>query len=335
MRIASLTPELAINSVYRSFIPMQELAHRGHSVHIEERNEIEDASMLFKADVVHFMRFYHGSMIRLARRLKAAGVAVAWDNDDDLSVRSPGPRDNQLMLQRMLSGIAQMVQLADVVTTPSELLAARYREMGAADVRVLENYLPPTFARPDRVMPHPGVTIGWLATLEHQNNYEQLQLKETLERLLGRHQHLEVISVGLGLGLSSRRYRHIPITLYGELPELLVHFDIGLAPLADLPFNEGRSTIKLKEYAAMGVPWLASPVGPYVGMGEEQGGRLVGDDEWYQQIEQMILDADARRRLARRARMWGQGETIEQHADGWEAAFTGAVERARAAQAVR
>ena len=49
--------------------------------------------------------------------------------------------------------------------------------------------------------------------------------------------------------------------------------------------NRARSNIKLKEYAAAGACWLASPIGPYVGLGEKQGGRLV-----------------ARRRLARRAR---------------------------------
>lgn len=335
MRIASLTMERAINSLYRSFVPMQALAHRGHSVHIEERNEIQDATMLFKADVVHFMRFYHPAMVRLARRLKDAGVAVVWDNDDDLSAASPGRRDSPLVLQGVRSGIAAMVRNAHVVTTPSELLAERYRGMDGSDVRVLENYLPPTFTRPERVMPHPGITIGWLAALEHQVDYERLGLKEVFERLLARHQHLEVISVGLGLGLSSRRYRHFPITMYGELPELLVHFDIGLAPLADVPFNYGRSTIKAKEYAALGVPWLASPVGPYRGLGEEQGGRLIDDDAWYRELDQLVLDADARSRLARRARMWAQGETIEAHVDGWESAFEDAIERARAAHAVR
>ena len=42
MRIASLVPERTIESIYRSIVPMQALAHRGHSVHVEERDEIRD-----------------------------------------------------------------------------------------------------------------------------------------------------------------------------------------------------------------------------------------------------------------------------------------------------
>jgi glycosyltransferase involved in cell wall biosynthesis len=228
-----------------------------------------------------------------------------------------------------------MMRAADVVTTPSETLVELYGGLSGADVRLFENYLPPTFTRPDRVMPHQGVTIGWVAALEHQRDVEQLRLVEALERLLTRHQHVEVISIGLNLGLRSHRYHHEPITNYGELPERLVHFDIGLAPLGDTDFNRGRSNVKLKEYAAMGVPWLASPVGSYAAFGEEQGGRLVSDDRWFEELDRLTIDEDARRRLARRARQWAQGERIEHHVEQCEQTFSEAVERARAAHAVR
>ena len=334
MRIAALIPQGIVNSIYRSLVPLQALAQRGHSVHIEERNEIRNPEALFEYDVVQFMRFYHPEMQRLARRLKEAGVAVVWDNDDDFSA-SVDPRDTSLFLQRVTSAMRTMVRTADLVTTPSEVLADRYRAMGAERVTVLPNRLPPIFTRPDRVTPHPGVTIGWLAGLEHQADYEQLGLRGTFERLLNRHPHLEVISVGLGLGLSSRRYRGYESQPYGELPSFLVHFDVGLAPLIDVPFNRSRSDVKLKEYAAVGTPWLASPVAPYAHLGEEQGGRLVADDDWHRQIEALIQEADERRRLARRARLWAERESIEHHADAWEQAYAEAIERARSARAVR
>lgn len=339
MRISALIPEMAVNSIYRTLVPMQALAHRGHAIHIEERNEIRDVRALMESDLVHFMRFYHPAMQRLARQLKKAGVAVVWDNDDDLaSIPKGSPTYSAftgMQGQWVQSGISTMLRTADIVTTPSETLAERYRARSSAEVRVLDNYLPPTFTRPERVMPHQGIVIGWLAALEHHYDANELKLREVIEALLRRHHTLEIMTIGVDLGLSSNRYRPFPILLYGELPPYLVNFDIGIAPLADIPFNSARSNVKLKEYAAMGIPWLASPIGPYAGMGEQQGGRLVHDDGWYEELDRLILDADERSRLGRRGKQWAQTERIEAHADQWERTFEEAIERSRARSAVR
>lgn len=329
MRIAALIPQAIVNTIYRSLVPMQALAQRGHTVHIEERDELHDPTRLLDCDVVQFMRFANDPMHRLARRLRQHGVAVVWESDDDVAGATGG-----MMRQQILAGARAMVRTADLVTTPSPVLAARYREMGAEHVAVLPNRLPPIFTRPERLMPHTGVTIGWHVWPDRAADYDQLGLRETLERLLTRHHHVEVVGIGLPLELRSRRYNGYPPQDYGDLPGVIASFDIGLAPLADTPYNQGRSDVKVREYAAVGTPWLASPLAPYAGLGEEQGGRLVPDDRWHQEIEALVLDADARSRLARRGRLWAEGETIEHHAEAWEQAYAAAVERARSGQAV-
>jgi glycosyltransferase involved in cell wall biosynthesis len=96
---------------------------------------------------------------------------------------------------------------------------------------------------------------------------------------------------------------------------------IAIAPLANLPFNMTRSDIKLKEYAASGVPWLASPVGPYIGLGEREGGVLVPDDGWFDALDRLVCHQRDRRRLARRARSWAKDQMIEMAADRWERVF--------------
>src|SRR5262249_21778607 len=127
----------------------------------------------------------------------------------------------------------------------------------------------------------------------------------------------------------SDRYRHIDVVPLFELCEQLADLDIGIAPIADLEFNRARSNIKLKEYAAAGVPWLASPIGPYAGMGEKQGGRLVADDGWYEELTRLIDKPRERRKLAKRAVKWVDGELLPKHAQAWETALTRAIERAR------
>lgn len=88
--------------------------------------------------------------------------------------------------------------------------------------------------------------------------------------------------------------------------------------------------MKLKEYGSAGLAWLASPVGPYVGMGEAEGGRLVPDDGWHTPLERLIVNSRERRKLAKRALRWARTQGIEAHADRWETALRDAVATAQA-----
>ncbi len=143
-----------------------------------------------------------------------------------------------------------------------------------------------------------------------------------------------MISLGLRLGLRSERYFHIPYVPLAVLTRQLVEFDVGIAPLSDIEFNRSRSNVKLKEYAAARVAWLASPIGPYADMGERQGGRLVADDRWHDELVRLIEKPKDRRKLAKRGERWVAGETLSRNAQAWEAALASAVERARTAPAV-
>jgi hypothetical protein len=334
MRIAVVSDYDLVNSNYRAYRPMQELARRGHELHLNGRGQPRyHRSVLIRADVVHIHRYLDDDMQRVARDLREAGIGIVWDNDDDLA---SVPRSSSVHAQfggraraAILANVRKMVKLADVVTTPSELLAEKYRAAGAEDVRVIENYLPNDFCghRGDR---HAGVVVGWLAGLEHHVDYHQLRLREALERVLDERRDLRIVSVGLGLGIKHDRYRHIPEVEFPLLPRTLATFDIGIAPLADIPFNRARSNIKLKEYGGGGAAWLASPVGPYLRYGEEHGGRLVDDDAWYPMLIDLVAHARVRRRLARRATRWGKTQTIGKHASLWETALSDAAAKARA-----
>ena len=113
------------------------------------------------------------------------------------------------------------------------------------------------------------------------------------------------MSVGVDLGVRSDRYIHRPFVPFPELPDAIAQFDLAIAPIADVSFNRVRSNIKVKEYAAGGVPWLASPIGPYKDLGEQQGGRLVVDYGWAEALTDLVTDHAARASLAERSAAWG------------------------------
>jgi glycosyltransferase involved in cell wall biosynthesis len=232
-----------------------------------------------------------------------------------------------------------MVRLADVVTTPSATLAELYRELGAEDVRVIENHVPddaiaqaPSRASTRRNGDGSDLLVGWVAGTEHRIDVERLPIGAVLGRLLDEHPGLRVTTVGAWLGIRHERYQHVDGVPYVDLAPTIASFDVGIAPIADLPLNRARSNVKLKEYAAAGVPWLASPIGPYAAMGEGEGGRLVGDDDWPGALERLLTSARDRRKLAKRALKWGRGQTISANLGPWEAALSAAIERAGAGE---
>jgi glycosyltransferase involved in cell wall biosynthesis len=322
------------NIRYRSLNPLEALQRRGHEVRFAREGVGYAAGALHAerlggCDVVHGYRNLLPEEVALVQECIRAGAAFVWDTDDDLAAapsEGTGTRGGGLHAQRIFARTLQIARLADVVTTSTERLAERYRASGIERVEVLGNYLAPEVMR-SRRRRHEGIVIGWIAGLEHAADLARIPVVDALRRLLDVHPRLRVASIGVDLGLPRERYEHhgeVPIKL---LQDHLGRWDLGIAPLADTPFNRARSDVKLKEYASVGIPWLASPVGPYAGLGAAQGGELVADDGWHGALERLATRRLARLRLGRRARAWARTQSIERHAERWERVCAEAIER--------
>jgi glycosyltransferase involved in cell wall biosynthesis len=341
MRIAFIAHPNAPGGWYRGIGPMLALHARGHEVRQVIRpspaGEIVRADLVAGCDVLHVYRRHEPDVLELVRKAKERGMAIVYDNDDDLTAvprEDEGYRDyGGLAGDRARNQIRKLVQSADLVTTPSTTVAERFREYGGAHVQVIENYCP------DRALsasapPHgDDVIVGWLAGSEHHVDVERVPIRDAVGRLLDAHAQLRFRTIGVSLRLQHERYEPISRIDFFDLPPAMAEFDIGIAVIADIPFNQGRSNIKIKEYAVLGKPWLASDVGPYRGLGEQQGGRLVANDRWYEEIERLLAKPRDRKKLAKRARRWGREQAISANAKLWEDALNGAVARARGAGA--
>ncbi|MGN6189968.1 MAG: hypothetical protein ACTHOE_13830 [Conexibacter sp.] len=317
-----------VNAFYRAYLPMLALHERGHEVVevLQERGTPLPVERFAGCELVHIHRLLLTDDDEdCVERLRDAGVTICFDDDDDTAAAPPelerfvapgslprAKRDFERVLAR--------IPAVDLVTTPSDDLADRFEAAGAARVEVIDNYLPGAF---NRVRPqgHDGLVIGWHAASEHALDVDALGLRAVLRGLLDAHPEVQVVTIGVDLALDHPRCRREDFLPIGELTQRLADFDVGLVPLADTPFNRGRSNVKAREYAAAGVPWLASPVGAYAHLGEQEGGGLVEDGEWFEAIERLIRGRRERAKQAKRAKQWAQRETIGAMAHLWERAF--------------
>lgn len=333
MRIAFIAHPNAPGGWYRGIGPMLALSARGHDVvQMWRPGEGIRGDLAAGCEVLHVYRTHEDEVLQIVKRALQAGMTVIYDNDDDMRAV---PRNNVAAKDyggfagdRALRQIKRLVQTAHLSIASSEAIAARFREYGAEHVRVIENYA--MDATLDATAPPNGKTVvaGWMAGAEHHLDVERLPLAEQMGRALDANPELVVETIGCKLHLRHERYRHVPHVDFFDLPMKMAEWDVGMAPIADIVFNHARSNIKVKEYAALGRPWLASPVGPYAQLGERQGGRLVPDDGWADALGRLVQKPRERRKLAKRARAWGREQAMSANAGLWEAAFVEAIARA-------
>jgi hypothetical protein len=331
VKLGVLYEPASANGYYRATIPMGALERRSHEVVWPAKVEEVPMRKLSGCDLVHCYR--RMDLLGDLRRLSERGVAISFDNDDDYAAAevSDGGRglEGHRYNKELFRDIIKAARLADLTTTPSAPLAERYRAAGVENVAVIENHLGRDMFGFGSKSKHEGVVVGWVAGREHRLDLERVPIADALKRLLDIHPELRVLSVGVRLPLHSERYEHILEVPFHDLLKITGRIDIGIAPLADTAFNRSRSNVKLKEYASGGAMWLASPVEPYRGLGERQGGLLVADDDWFVMIDGLIRNSRRRGRLAKRALKWAKAQTIDRHVAAWEGELHGAVERAQ------
>ena len=106
-----------------------------------------------------------------------------------------------------------------------------------------------------------------------------------------------------------------------DLPYVTSCFDVGLVPLVKCDFNECKSWLKGMEYAACGIPCLASPTGEYKEWLSEAGGYTCQHPrDFIERLDALAGDPDLVRSLGESAHRAARASSLDQHIEEWEAA---------------
>lgn len=171
--------------------------------------------------------------------------------------------------------------------------------------------------------------LGWAGAVSYRNG-DLEQLRDWLPALLEEHDLIfhhaghdpEAPSFAEVVGIDPQRVTTSPIVPIYEYANGL-QFDIGIVPLSDIPFNHAKSNIKGLEYAAAGIPFVASPLPEYRLLHEDGVGLLAATpNEWSAQVS-TLLDYKTRKRVAAIARdTVSRNWSIETRAPEWIKVFS-------------
>jgi len=92
----------------------------------------------------------------------------------------------------------------------------------------------------------------------------------------------------------------LPLLPVMQYPAILAPIDIGLIPLIDNDFNKAKSSLRGMEFAAAGIPFIASPSPEYLRLEAGGIGRIARTpEEWVAHVDE-LRDPDIRRAEAER-----------------------------------
>lgn len=213
----------------------------------------------------------------------------------------------------IMDGIEQAISVAHHVTVSTEYLGSVVAEHNPR-VSVLPNHIDGRLLDVQR--PRRGkVTIGWAGGDSHLTDWRVAA--PHLKRFLSKRDDAELHMIGTDFA----RVFNIPARITGWQDVWpyyrSIDFDIGVAPLADIPFNYSKSAIKAIEYGALGIPVVASDVGPYRDyvLDGVTGFLVRHEHEWSRYLRLLVEDRELRETMGRKAKEHAAEFTIQR---GWE-----------------
>jgi glycosyltransferase involved in cell wall biosynthesis len=343
---------------YRIEQPLEALQHRGHDVHVAAVARGDAAEHMMSADTIiaqrtclphatarwqclrqvnnpDYREWLRKSGTSNQDLLKIHAQAARRDRrhhmvlelDDDLWNIAPSSKqayafyNNPAVLERLALNVAR----ADTVTCTTQHLAGLLRPLNP-NVHVIPNAIPAWLLQHQRPRRMDGVvTVGWAGSGTHAMDWAMCDTP--LRAVLG-HTRSELHVIG-NWSLTWSRLPASKVRTTGWISSVAgyyraIDFDIGLAPLADHRFNYSKSPIKALEYAALGIPVIASPVGPYRDfvIHGKTGYHARTNAEWTKYLKDLIHDPAQRAELGALAREHAANWTIDQVAPLWERALT-------------
>lgn len=264
--------------------------------------------------------------------LQAKGVVVVIEVDDDFTslhkrnqaYKRTDPNNPNLELNRDLVGLACI--LADHVIVSTPRLAEVYG--GHGRVSVIPNFVPefllewryPKFSR----------TCGWSGSIT--THPQDLQVVGNGVAIAVEETRTQFVVIGYSNKVQKALRLRNPVPETGWLPvadywKELGRLWVGIVPLEHSKFNQAKSNLKGLEYAATGVPFVASPLPEYLALYKAGAGMIAHNErDWLSSLIILLSDESMRKEKAAAGKQAVQDHyTLEKNWHLWPEAWERAV----------
>ncbi|SDI82487.1 Glycosyltransferase involved in cell wall bisynthesis [Frankineae bacterium MT45] len=247
--------------------------------------------------------------------------AMIFEIDDDpWAINADNPARDYYTPER-LRMMARNIALSDAVTVSTPRLAEVVGQYNP-NVYVLPNCIDASLIFMQRP-PTRNLTVGWAGGSAHREDFASVskELRQFFRRNTKVESHLMGSRFAGLIGRPRDRF-----TSWSANPEEFfpkIDFDIAIAPLAHNDFNRAKSDLKFIEYAALGIPTVATDFGPYADTVQHgvTGFLAKSQRDWSLYLQALVNDAALRAEIGSNARKWATTRTIHANYGRWEAVY--------------
>ena len=233
-------------------------------------------------------------------------------DDDILSVRETNPVYKHF--QGEMDGIIEMLKTQPNIITTNPYLRKVFNRVraGFGSIDVIPNLVDPEVYAPKRRENDDVVTIAYQGGATHKLDLWDPNFVAAIAYILGKYRNkvrFELFGQGPDDAFDSlpNVFQYTGSDGFYQWVELWkehsCRWDIGVAPLENIPYNWAKSPIKWIEYAMAGVPAVMSAVGPYNRIQDGKDGFVCQSTaHWIDKLSLLVESAKLRKQIAKNAK---------------------------------
>ncbi|MEP6568707.1 MAG: glycosyltransferase family 4 protein [Acidobacteriota bacterium] len=233
---------------------------------------------------------------------RLAGPPLVLDLDDATYVPYTSPTYGKLgRALKWFNKTNDLIRWASIVTCGNRAIA-EYVESKGTTARIIPTVVDTDIFAPRPRMSHGAPVLGWIGT---HSTFPYLQaLFPVLQDLAKAHPFkLKIVGGGTNaVNIPGVEIENLQWKLGREVEDFQ-SFDVGLYPIDPGLYAEkwaaGKSGFKAIQYMAVGIPFVAAPVGAMAEIGEAGTTHFQArtNEEWFRSLELLLADGQLRQRM--------------------------------------